>query len=268
MKNKIINRVIIFALLVIANLTVAQSDTIFLSGFLQGDPLRSENKIEDYKDFDFSKMWSNTPNDNVYGIIGDEHQRLHIKLISINKQSSKPTEYFVQGKSMVKDQLREFSGTIHILEVREVVELHYGVDEEFKDKGIKKQGILIAEYYFEENLNEEKRGIFKGILYSKWYLNKKNKIQYDDIEISSDSYSNNAFIGIWKCLRSEKEKTCNWGDYRVPKANQDFDIGAAEFSVSHKYVDQGWLDVILKNKIPNGAIKEAKSGRNNLIWWK
>lgn len=62
---------------------------------------------------------------------------------------------------MVKDQLREFSGTIHILEVREVVELHYGVDEEFKDKGIKKQGILMAEYYFEENLNEEKRGIFK-----------------------------------------------------------------------------------------------------------
>ena len=66
---------------------------------------------------------------------------------------------------------------------------------------------------------------------------------------------------------SNTVKKCNWGDYRVPNINCDFDIGVGEFNVSDKYWNKGWLDIALKNKIPNGAIVEAKGSKAGKEWW-
>ena len=65
----------------------------------------------------------------------------------------------------------------------------------------------------------------------------------------------------------KKKKICNWADYRVPNSNQDFDIGAGEFSVSEKYWDKGWLDIALKNQVPNHAIKKNKVKGKTKEWW-
>ena len=37
---------------------------------------------------------------------------------------------------------------------------------------------------------------FTGNIESKWYLDKEEKIQYDNINMHSDGYFNNAFVGI------------------------------------------------------------------------
>jgi hypothetical protein len=87
-------------------------------------------------------------------------------------------------------------------------------------------------------------------LQTKWYLDKNNLMQYNDIDINSDSYFNNAFVGTWKMYNSKVEKICNWGDYRVPQTKCDFDIGAGELSISEKYLKNGWW------------IKQKKE------WWK
>jgi len=231
---------------------------------------KSENIIEDYKsfDFDFSNVWSTTENQSIFGIIGDDHQRIQIKLISIFRISNGPFLYNVYGKSKVKNTVCEFYGNIVIKDIREVKELHFGVDDEYADKRIKTQGILIADYELYENKEQKHSGIFKGKLYSKWYLNSKNQIEYDNIELYSDSYINNAFVGIWGNYSTGKEKICNWADYRVPKTNKDFDIGAGGFSVSEKYWDKGWLDIALKNQVPNQAIKKNKGKEKTKDWWK
>ena len=120
--------------------------------------------------------------------------------------------------------------------------MHYGVDDYFKDKGITSQGILsIATYIFKENKAQKHSGFFKGKLYSKFFKS-KNFVEYDAIELDKDGYVNNAFVGTWKSYKTQKEKLCNWGDYRVLFANEDFDIGAAEFSPSKKYLKNGWLN--------------------------
>ena len=41
-------------------------------------------------------------------------------------------------------------------------ELRFGVDDEYADKGIKSQGVLIADYEFKENKEQNHIGIFKG----------------------------------------------------------------------------------------------------------
>jgi len=260
-------KLLIWTFLLFTSISFAQSSEKFLTDFLLESELKSENFLDNYSHFDFSNIWTETENNSVLGIIGEDHQRIKIKLISVFRISNNPLLYTVYGKSNVKDNVCEFYGQIVIKEIREVKELHFGVDDEYADKGIKSQGILIADYEFFENKGQKHSGIFKGKLYSKWYLNSKDKIEYDNIENISDGYTNNAFVGIWKSYTTEKEKVCNWADYRVPNASQDFDIGAGEFSVSEKYWDKGWLDIALKNQVPNHAIKKNKEKGKTKEWW-
>lgn len=260
---------IIFLVLAISMVkpSFAQKTDTFLNQFQLGDSLKDKNLIDQYHDYDFSSLWTKTENRFIYGIIGKDHQRLYIKLLTVQQNPSNPLEYIVQGKSMVKGNICDFSGFIRIKTVKEITELHFGVDDKHKNKKIKAQGITVAEYEFRENEEQHHSGLFKGQVYSRWYLNKKNRIRYDNINFMSDSYSNNAFIGVWQSYNTKKEKICNWGNYRVPQANEDFDIGTAEFMVSQKYVSKGWLSIILERQMPNNAIIREKPIKKPKAWW-
>lgn len=227
-------------LLLVANITFGQTVDRIQRSYPLENELKAENFIDRYHSFDFSPIWTQTENSLVFGIIGDEHQRIKIRLISVTKNPGNPNEYAVNGKSNVQGTICDFSGKIILAEIKEVQEIEFGVDDEYKDQGIQSQGIIIADYRFEEDPKQYHSGIFEGKLYSKWYLDSDNQIQYDNIEYFSDGYTNNAFVGTWKSHSAEDEKICNWADYRVPIANGDFDIGAGLFSPSEKYYDQGW----------------------------
>lgn len=207
---------------------------------MQKEDVFQKNEISKYSAYDFSKVWKKTDNSFVYGIIGVNYERIQIKFISIERNEKNKKEYLVSGKSKVKSNVCDFRGKITIVEVNEVKNQKFGVDDEYKDKGIKKQGLLTAIYEFTEDSKQKSSGKFSGRLQSIWYLDKNDLIQYNDIEIDSDNYFNNAFTGIWKSNNSGKEKICNWGDYRVPNVNCDFDIGSGELSISEKYHKNGW----------------------------
>lgn len=254
-------------LLFLSNFLFAQADKNFLTDFMLGSELKQEYVLDKYIKFDFSNIWLKTENNEIYGIIGDEHQRIRIKLLTARKNQKNPYEYLISGKSNVKETICDFQGTIYLIEIYEVKELRFGVDDEYADKGIKSQGVLIADYEFKENKEQNHSGIFKGKLYTKWYLNSKNQIVYDNIEFISDGYFNNAFVGIWESYSTTNKKKCNWADYRVPNANKNFDIGVGEFNVSEKYWNKGWLDIALKNQAPNHAIKRNKGKGKSIEWW-
>lgn len=257
----------IIILLFLTNVSFAQKNEKFLNEFMLGSELLTENVLDKYVQFDFSNIWLKTENSNVYGIIGDEHQRIRIKLLTIKKKPGKDIEYSVVGKSNVNETICDFQGTISLVEIYEDEELNYGVDDEFAEEGIISQGVLIADYSFKENKEQTHSGVFKGKLYTKWYLNSKNQIEYDNIEFISDGYFNNAFVGIWESYLTDKKKICNWAYYRVPNSNKDFDIGVGEFNVSEKYWKKGWMDIALTNQIPNKAIERKKDRDKKKDWW-
>lgn len=253
-----------FFILLLSNFVFAQSNKKFRKEFLPDLKLNPENVLSDYNQYDFSEMWTQTENYLIYGIIGPEHQRIKIKLLSVSKSLTNPNEYNVSGKSNVKGNICDFSGTIRLKKIKETKTMHFGVDDEFSNKGIKSMGIAIAGYEFFENQAQGHTGVFKGKLYSKWYINAGNQIKYDDIESISDGYMNNAFIGTWKGYSLKKERICNWGDFRVPNANDDFDIGAGEFSPGKKYSDKGWEN--FRNAWIEGNESAKKEELNE--WWK
>ncbi|WP_433811027.1 hypothetical protein [Flavobacterium johnsoniae] len=216
------------------------SQNLCRTQILEQEELFQKNELNKYSKYDFSKLWTQTDNTLIYGIIGDNYQRILIKLISVKRNPSKNNEYLVSGKSMVKSNICDFSGKITITKVQEIKKLRFGVDDEYKTAGIKNQGLLAASYEFVENKQQKSSGKFLGTIQTLWYLDKNDLMNYNDIESYSDKYFNNAFIGIWKSNNSAKEKICNWADYRVPNVNCDFDLGAGELSVSDKYQKNGW----------------------------
>lgn len=202
--------------------------------------LSEKNEIEKYTKYDFSSLWLKTENELVYGIIGDKYQRILMKFMFVERNLNSPNEYLVYGKSSVKSSICDFVGKITITKIQELKNQNLGVDDEYKNSGIKSQGLLTAKYEFFENKEQNHSGQFKGTLQSEWYLDKDELIKYNDINLNADGYFNNAFVGIWKMFNSNIEKKCNWGDYRVPNTNCDFDIGAGELSISEKYLKNGW----------------------------
>ena len=221
---------------------------------------------ESFFKYNFGILWTKTDNSLVYGFIGENYQRMRIKIISVTKDTLHNDTYLVNGKTMVKNNTCNFNGLIKIKNVTPNKEMHLGVDDEYKDKGIKKEGALTAEYHFYEDSAQLHAGIFNGMVTSYWYIDKNNKLKYDDIESFSDDYRNNQFVGTWTSYKSHEIKVCNWGDYRLPGVPNDFDCGAGEFSPCEKYLKYGWQnlrDAYLSVPPDSSALREEERH-----WWK
>jgi len=216
-------------------------------------------------DFNFSPLFMHTDNSVIYGFIGDNYQRIRVKFVSVTKDGSSPDTYSIYGKSMVKNNICDFRGTIKISAIGKYKTLSYGVDSSYYNKGIKGQYVITGSYNFNENETQPHSGIFKGVFQSNFYLDKNDKVHYDDIDDVSDGFTNNQFIGQWISYKGNLVKQCNWGDFRIPN-DGDLDIGAGEFSPGDKYLKYGWQscrDFLLSNSKEKKAklLKEA-------MWWK
>jgi len=200
----------------------------------------SESELKNQCDkLDFSKLLNHTDNSVIYGFIGNDYQRIRIKFIAISKNPSSPELYDVYGKSMVKNNIDEFHGTIKISKILKLKVIKHGCENGYLFKGMKGEYSILGDYTFSENKSQTHSGVFKGNFRSDYFINKHNNIQYDDIENCSDGYTNNQFIGEWKSYDGNTIKKCNWGDFRIPNSG-NLDIGAGEFSPDDKYLAFGW----------------------------
>lgn len=203
------------------------------------DKLGKENLKVDFLKYDFSTLF--VPRQEFLGYIGSDYRRLKIFFTSIEKDSSNGDVYNIKGISLVGNNQCDFNGTIKIAQVRVYNTMHYGLDNKYANKGLTSQGVLIGNYEFKENPNQNHSGIFQGIMNLNWYLDKFRILHYDDIEWYSDNYKNNQYAGTWSEYNTTKQKKCNWGERRIPFSG-DLDIGVGEFSPNSKYYDKGWAD--------------------------
>ncbi len=225
-------KIIVFILLLSGVNLWAQD---YLSNY---DNLKKNNYLNQFSHFDFSQIWIDSNNERgIYGIIGENHQRIKIKILNIEKSPYNDNTYLFIGKTKVKNNIVDFNGVIKVRKI-----LLFKHTKKYYGDLVKQNGVIVANYKFVEPEKQSGSGIFRGKLYSNWVIMKKtpNKVEYDDLEYSSDSFNNNVFIGSWTSYRTKKQKKCNWGDWRVPFANSEFDIGAGEFSPSDKYLQFGW----------------------------
>lgn len=260
------NAAAVFALF-FGSMTLPPESEQYKRTVLTDKDLKPTELLGRYQSYDFSPLWLKTgsgmqnSNESVVGFIGDNYQRLRIKLLTVRPDAQRPGHYLVTGKSKVGENILPFEGTFRLLHVREAKTLPHGLD------GVPvpavKTGILLAEYELKEPIGQQSAGAFRGVLRTDWYLDRKGKMQYDDINSYSDSFSNNQYVGTWQSYKTRRVKRCNWGDYRIPNAD-DLDQGAAEFSPADKYIAQGWQSyqqAWVENKAD--AREQEKAA-----WWK
>lgn len=240
----------------------AQSEAIlFKNKELNNNLLNNKELKQQFTGINFSKLWTQSQNEFVYGFIGDDFQRIRIKFITVTKASSTNT-YSVYGKSMVKTNICGFRGTIVITNIRKFNSASAGTDEVYKNKGIKGQFTILGNYTFAEAKGQSHAGVFKGSFKSDFYLDKNNKVHYDDIDKQADGFTNNQFVGSWNQYNSNLTQRCNWGDYRIPNSG-DLDIGAGGFSPTDKYLKMGWQNLHDALGDHNQAKKDEQA-----TWWK
>lgn len=201
--------------------------------------LARNSYLKKYLKQDFSVVWKYHKNDESLGFIGEHYQRIRIKILSAVKDKNKLQTYIVNGKSAVDNEIKPFQGTFTIRQIKLLTDMRWGVDDEYKNKGIKAQGVLIGEYKLYQDRNLENSGFFEGLLSALWYITDAGEIKFDNIEFESDSYRNNQFVGTWTSYDRTKKIKSNWGDYRIPDSG-NLDIGAGEFSPNKKYLKNGW----------------------------
>ncbi|WP_299578777.1 hypothetical protein [Mucilaginibacter sp.] len=213
----------------------------FKSIQLQNPDLSGKELKSQLIHYNFSGLFTQTDNSVVYGFIGRDYQRIRIKLINVTKDKVANT-YKIYGKSMVKDNICDFYGTITISNIRKFKVTSNGVDDVYKNAGIKGQFVIFGDYIFSENKNQKHAGTFKGVVASRFYIDRYNNIKYDDIDSVSDSFTNNQFVGEWTAYKGTLTERCNWGDFRIPDSG-DLDIGTGEFSPNEKYLKNGWKNI-------------------------
>lgn len=231
----------------------------FKKQVLENEYLDKVDIISEIIGLNLSSLFTSTENSSVFGFIGDNYQRIRIKLISVIKNQHNPSQYFVYGKSMVKGNICEFQGTIEIKNV------YSFKSSEFPNI---RQGTIIGEYVFFENPSQKHVGQFKGVFSSDWYIDPKDgQIKYNDLMMDADGFSNNQFVGTWSSYQGTLTKTCNWGDYRIPMSG-DLDSGAGEFHPDKKYLNNGWLTMKQAYGGPNDKTAEEARKEEKFEWWR
>lgn len=215
--------------------------------------------------YDLSHLWTTTKSSEIFGFIGAGYQRLQIHFLSVTKDHNDSAVYLVEGKTLVRNRVRQFTGTIV---VESVVVFPAREDCERDIKGLT-EGVISGRYLFKENPKQDATGVFEGKLTTDFYTDKQSVIRYDDISNCSDGYSNNEFVGTWKSYRRTITKKCNWGDYRAPDPG-DLDVGAGEFFPNKKYIKNGWQtwQAAYEEMERMGEEKGFASMPKEKAWWK
>jgi hypothetical protein len=192
------------------------------------------------------------------GFIGINYQRFYIHFTAVQKSKTNPYEYIVAGKTKVKENICRFSGIIHIVKAGIFKEQ---VDEKFK------QGYVACTILFYEDSMQSLTGFFNGRLTSTFYLDERNQLFYDDLEVGADGYYNNQCEAVWTSYTTRKTRKCNWGDYRIPQSKA-LDSGDGVFAVAKKYDLFGWKNYRIAWS-DNPWIKGTGQAREaeNKHWW-
>jgi len=218
---------------------------------------------------DFSKLWFIANGKKNYtnmetvlpeplGFIGKQYQRFYIHYTSLTKCKTNPCQYNVMGKTMVKDNVCNFIGTITIVKA--------GIYKEQLDNRFQ-QGFVECRVELYEDSTQKGSGFFNGKLVSKFYLDEMEKVEYDDLVFGADGYFNNQCISTWTNYKTHETKLCNWGDYWIP-GSEMLNIGDGEFMVADKYTKNGWQNykVAISGNPENAATKKAER-KESLHWW-
>ena len=222
------------------------------------------------KKLPFSLDYMNNIRPEPLGYIGEHFQRFRIHFSAIRQDKYNPQQYFVEGKTNVKDNICDFTGVLMIQAVDCGPPFTLDprcVDGEILGPRTFRSGTIRGTYELKENPKQQYTGVLKGTFTSSFLINEQGRIDYNFLGMYSDNYNNNQFEGTWIPYNSQKAKVCNWGDYRIPNS-QALDIGAGEFSPVDKFLLHGWQTYREAYHTDDELTRQTALQKEGEEWWK
>jgi len=213
----------------------------------------TRNVLDSLATCDLSALWSSKYQDYTVGYIGDDYERFRIRFLSVTRDSAQAKLYHVTGKTMARNNICTFSGTLS---------LRFAALTRRPELPSVKQGVLIGTYLLNETKGQKGAGILTGVFVSLWLADSLGTVHYDSLCAAADGFRNNSFAGKWHSHALKTAKTCNWGDFRIP-FSEKLDIGVAEFFPAESFARSGWKSYIEAANRPQGATAEGETE-----WWK
>lgn len=210
-----------------------------------------ERLLKIIENSDLGYLWKGElSQENRLGYIGDNFQRIQVRFLSVIQNFDNPYEYFLYGKTKVRDNICEFQGSLRITETG------YFIDPSSPEF---LKATLSGDFVLFEDQSCLHSGIFRGDFVTAVYIDKAGYVYYDDLDSEANNYTNNEFYGEWEGYDPYELKICNWGDYRIP-FSAELDMGLDTFKPSFKYLDNGWAEY-LKEREKVGRGEELEK------WW-
>ncbi|MDV2078216.1 hypothetical protein [Marinobacter xestospongiae] len=180
------------------------------------------------------------PEGEFLGYIGSDYYRLHIGFTEVHPVEEAEARVLVSGYLRKGALHCNLEGTIHVEHSHDLKRLDYGVDNEYRNSGISRQGIVFGSFSLKTMGAENCAGTLRGRHRVTWMLMENGSITRNDV--GNDRYlrGDNLYAGVWMRELSDYALDANWGEFRIPFARPELDIGAAEFSVNPEYLDYGW----------------------------
>ena len=195
------------------------------------------------------------------GYIGKDFRRFRIHITAICRSGSDPLKYILSGKTLVKGNICDFEGELHIDSL--VAYLSPGEFDEWG--GIYGGWRLKGHYTLREDPEQPGAGVFEGTHTLDIAVDRAGNIYYDTLMLVADGYRNNQWQGTWRSYKTGAAKVCNWGDWRIPESG-GLDYGAGEFIPSDEYLGNGWQSY--RDQFDRDESVRAKALREESPgWW-
>jgi len=230
---------------------VRKYDLSFL--WTQGIDIFTGDEVEDWAEDDSFPFIRPEP----LGYIGDNYQRFYIHFLSVIQNKENPYEYYVYGKTKVKNNICDFQGTIRITDAQWLKDEYL---KEYKEISLK------GDYTFYEDGKQKHTGKLNGKFCSDFVIDPQGVLHYNALNLVADGYRNNQFEGKWTDYKTGASKKCNWGDYRIPDSRKNFDYGVGEFSPDEHYYPYGWENYRYLHD--DSAEGEEARRKEQIEWWK
>lgn len=187
-----------------------------------------------------------TINHDQQGVIGSLYRRIDLHISEVTATED-PLKYLVKGKSKVGENICDFTGTVTLLYLYEII----------KNADVPGGGMLLAHYEFFEDSTQHHVGVFKGVFECDVVIDQdKRTVKFSDAHMSANGYYNRTYIGTWQGYNGGAAKKCIWGDFRLP-FTFGFSHGAGNMRVSKRYEKYGWKSY--NEQLYSGYVKN--------VWW-
>jgi hypothetical protein len=204
-----------------------------------------------------SKFFGKMESEKIFGFIGNEMERIKVKIMSIEQDKSSNSTFNISGKTKVSKNISDFNGQIKLTNVYS-----------FKEP-LSSHGLVICEFKAElkEIGNSAHTGVFKGNYYL--VLSKvAEEIRYP--KTTPRFLQNYTFAGNWISNNKKMNYPVLWGENYLFEELETFFYGITNKpQIEENVLDKSWQTYFeaytegVKPNIKNKAVKDEK-----IQWWK